>query len=91
MAQKPVPNAAAVTSFAPITSSRRGVTRSVEVTVRAAYSLVTTCTPSSRVTSTSRPCPEVIMLAATAAAPAGVRSAAAWASASASFVRSDGG
>ncbi len=80
MAHNAIPNAPAVTSFAAITRPRRGVTRNVDVMVPAANSLVTTCAPSIRVMSTSRNCPEVIMLAAIAPAPEAVRADAACAS-----------
>ena len=74
--QNSAPKQAAAVSLAMMTRARRGTVRNVAVAVWWANSFVISRTPRNIANRTPRNWPEVIMLAAIAATPAGVR---AWA------------
>ncbi len=81
ISQKSAPRHAAAISLAAMTRPRRGTVMNVAAAVCWENSSVATRMPTSIANKTLRTWPEVIMLAAIAATPAGVRARAAWASA----------
>ena len=85
--QNSAPQQAAAATLAQMTVVRRGTVTNVTAAVWFANSLVTTTTPRSNANRTPNSCPEVIMLAAIAATPAGERACAACARACAGLTR----
>jgi len=85
--QNSAPQQAAAATLAMMTVARRGTVTNVTAAVWFANSLVTTSTPRSSANITPIRCPEVIMLAAIAAMPAGVRACATCATACAGLTR----
>ncbi len=85
--QNSAPQQAAAATLALMTVVRRGTVTNVTAAVWFANSLVTITTPRSSANRTPTRCPEVIMLAAIAATPAGERACAACARACAGLTR----
>ena len=85
--QNSAPQQAPAATLAPMTVVRRGTVTNVTAAVWFANSLVTITTPRSSANMTPKSRPEVIMLAAIAATPAGERACAVWARACAGLTR----